>query len=329
VLTAARSTRMRQGRAVALAAAAAVGLAAIAMPAAAVVRHRHVKVIAAAGDISAADARTDDDGVAAMIASRIRPDAVLTLGDEQYEDGTLADYHTFYDLSWGAPSLLSITYPVPGNHEYQVGPGEARGDPAAGYYHYFQDSAVNPNGAARRAGYYSFNLGGWHLVALNSASGARPSRAQIRWLRRDLDRSRKRCALAYWHHPRWSSGIEHGSDPDEQSLWSGALAGGVDVVLNGHEHLYERFQRKRVHGTPASNRYRGSAATEFVVGTGGKGGNDGFARPLRGSRVRWPAAGSDSVFGALELRLAPRAYRWIMLDQAGTVIDSGGPIRCR
>jgi 3',5'-cyclic AMP phosphodiesterase CpdA len=291
-------------------------------------RARRVRVVAAAGDISPEDGRDDDDRVARMIRSTIDPDAVLAIGDEQYEEGTLADYRTYYADGWGARPLLRITYPVPGNHEYGVGPGETPSDPAAGYFRYFRRAAVDPNGVSRGAGYYSFNLGAWHVVALNSSTGDAPSRAQVQWMRGDLARNRRRCALAFWHHPRWSSGIEHGSDRYIQPLWRVAVDGGVDVVLSAHEHLYERFRRKEPHGKPVSDDSPRPAAREFVVGTGGKGGNEGFGRPLPGSQVRWPSAGAADVFGALKLSLAPGSYRWSMLDLSGAVVDSGGPVRC-
>jgi hypothetical protein len=114
-----------------------------------------------------------------------------------------------------------------------------------------------------------------------------------------------------------------------QRLWATAVRGGVDVVLNGHEHVYERFSRLRAHGRPVSNRHRGAGAREFVVGTGGKGGHDGFGALMRGSQDVWPASGQESVFGALELRLSRGAYSWTMFDRSGGVVDRGGPVPCR
>jgi acid phosphatase type 7 len=287
-------------------------------------------IIAAAGDISPADPRQQDDDVARMIRTRIDPDAVLVLGDAQYESGSLAEFQQYYAAGWGLHDLMRITYPVPGNHEYDVGAGETADDPAAGYFGYFRGrAAVNPNGVRPRGGFYSFDLGAWHLVALNSKSGAPLSKPQLRWFKRDLSKDGKRCELAFLHHPRWSSGAEHGSDADMQRAWSIAVKGGVDVVLAGHEHVYERFQRKGENGRPISNRSRANGAREFVVGTGGKGGNDGFGPAVAGSQRRVPAAGEASVFGALRMRLQPEAYRWAMLDETGAVLDAGGPVECR
>jgi hypothetical protein len=306
-------------------------LAASIVPGTALATRREAKpvIIAAAGDISPADPRLQDDEVAQMIRTDIDPDAVLMLGDAQYEEGTLADFQQYYAAGWGVRDLIRITYPVPGNHEYDIGAGETAADPAAGYFRYFRDrAAVNPNGVRPRAGFYSFNLGAWHLVALNSKSGAPLSNPQIRWFKRDLARNGKRCELAFWHHARWSSGVEHGSDQDMQRAWSVAVNGGVDVVLTSHEHVYERFQRKGENGRPISNRSRADGAREFVVGTGGKGGNDGFGPAVPGSQWRLPATGEASVFGALRMRLQPDAYRWAMLDETGALLDAGGPVRC-
>ncbi len=288
------------------------------------------KVVAAAGDISPASDRNDDNEVAAMIRRTIRPDALLVLGDAQYENGTREEFRAHYAHGWGVRALSDITYPVPGNHEYDAGPGESSQDPAAGYYEYFRrHAAVNPNGVGRRAGYYGFRLGRWHVVAVNSREGFAPDAEQVRWLERNLARNDARCELAYWHHPRWSSGSEHGGYETMQPFWSAAVKGGVDLVLSAHDHAYERFRRLDANGQPVSNSRRGPGARLFVVGTGGKGGNEGFGTLVAGSQVRWPARGSASVFGALKLRLAKRSYSWRMLDVSGAVVDEGGPVSCR
>jgi acid phosphatase type 7 len=311
------------------AAAAAIILLAILVPLSSVPASAAPRIVAAAGDISPASHRNDDDEVAAMIRSTIRPDALLVLGDAQYEDGTREEFRTYYAHGWGVRALAGITYPVPGNHEYDIGAGESSQDPAAGYYEYFRrHAAVNPNCVARRAGYYGFRLGRWHVAAANSQDGFAPDAEQVRWLERTLARSDARCELAYWHHPRWSSGREHGGYETMQPFWSAAVSGGVDVVLSSHEHLYERFSRMDVRGEHVTDGHRGLGARLFVVGTGGKGGNEGFGTPEPGSQVRWPAHGSASVFGALRLRLAKRSYSWKMLDVSGAVIDEGGPVSC-
>ncbi|HEX8100848.1 MAG TPA: metallophosphoesterase, partial [Actinomycetota bacterium] len=217
-------------------------------------------VIAAAGDIAcngggSGRSECDQAGTAAVLARLKGLDAVLPLGDNQYESGRLSEYQGAYDRTWGR--FKGISHPVPGNHDYDSG-GE-------GYFAYFGGQAGNPG-----AGYYSFDLGGWHLVALNSNCGAiggcgRGS-PQERWLRDDLAHHSKRCTLAYWHHPRFSSGVEHGSTPEMQAIWQALYEHNAEIVLSGHEHNYERFapQDSVGHADPRKG------IREFVVGTGGR-----------------------------------------------------------
>ena len=158
--------------------------------------------------------------------------SVLTLGDTQYEDGAYEKFVASYDPSWGR--VKSITKPAPGNHEY-----ESSG--ATGYYGYFGRAAGDP-----RKGYYSFDVGRWHLIALNSncsaVGGCGAGSPQEQWLRRDLAAHPAACTLAYWHHPRFSSGL-HGSDSTYRAFWRALYDAGADVVLSGHDHDYERFAR--------------------------------------------------------------------------------------
>ncbi|HET6622980.1 MAG TPA: Calx-beta domain-containing protein, partial [Gaiellaceae bacterium] len=197
--------------------------------------------VAAAGDV-ACDPESDafeggrGDGLECRqratsdLLVRKRYAAVLALGDLQYEDATRAKFGASYDPSWGR--LRSITRPVPGNHEYRT-------DGADGYFGYFGAAAGDP-----AKGYYSYDLGGWHLVALNSScsevGGCGAGSRQERWLRADLAASSAPCTLAYWHHPRFSSG-SHGSDPSYEAFWRALYEAGADVVLVGHDHDYERF----------------------------------------------------------------------------------------
>ncbi len=207
--------------------------------------------------------------------------AVLALGDEQYERGALSDFRAEYDAAWGA--VKSLTFPVPGNHDY----GTTR---AAGYYAYFGSRA----GDASR-GYYSFDIGTWHLIALNSNCGAvggcDESSPQGRWLSADLAANPNACTLAYWHHPRFSSG-PHGNDNTYDGFWRILFAAGADVVLVGHDHLYERF-------APQNPDARGDDARgirEFVVGTGGR-----SLYPIKTIRANVPVIGqnfSDSGSGS-------------------------------
>ncbi|MCA1830439.1 MAG: metallophosphoesterase, partial [Actinobacteria bacterium] len=223
-------------------------------------------VIAAAGDIAcnpriagwnggrgtASDCR--QKATSALLA-RGRYDAILPLGDEQYELGALHDFRLGYGPTWGM--FKAISHPVPGNHEY----GSAT---ARGYFDYFRSRA-----GGRSKGYYSYDIGSWHMIALNSncggAGGCGAVSPQLQWLVADLRAHRNRCTLAYWHHPRFSSGL-HGDDESTAPFWRALYTGGADVVLNGHDHDYERFAPQ----TPAGKADTKHGIREFVVGTGGR-----------------------------------------------------------
>lgn len=228
---------------------------------------------------------------------------MLTLGDQQYDSGRLADYRAFYSPTWGR--FKTNTSPTPGNHEYYT-PG------AAGYFSYFGSAAGRPG-----RGYYSFDLGGWHIVSLNS-NIARGSRSpQERWLRANLAAASERCVLAYWHHPRFSSGATYGNNATVAAFWTDLYAARADLVLNGHEHLYERFgpQTPAAVGDPRGIR-------EFVVGTGG-------APPYPSGLVK---ANSQrritGRYGVLRLTLHPSSYEWDFIAADGRVLDLGGPVAC-
>ena len=228
--------------------------------------------------------------------------AVLTVGDNQYETGSLAKYQQVYDPSWGR--VRALTRPVPGNHEYST-PG------AAGYFDYFGAVAGD-----RAQGWYSFDVGDWHLVALNSncsaIGGCGAGSAQEQWLRDDLAAHPSRCTLAYWHHPRFSSGSSHGSSTATQALWQALQDAGADLVLSGHEHNYERLAPLTAAGATGAAGLR-----SFVVGTGGKT-RYGFASPVTGSEAR-----DATSYGILELTLGPDRFTWRFRAAVGTFADSG------
>lgn len=271
-------------------------------------------VIAAAGDVACDPADPSfNGGNGTAVACRMKgtsdlllalaPDAVLLLGDNQYENGALAKYQASYDPTWGR--LKAITRPVPGNHDY----GTAG---AAGYYTYFGAAAGDP-----AKGYYSFDLGGWHVIALNSncaqVGGCGPGSPQEQWLAADLAAHPGVCTLAYWHHPRFSSG-PHGNDATFQTFWQLLYDAGADLVLNGHEHVYERFAPQDPSG--AANPARG--LRQITVGTGGRN-LTGFPLVRPNSEVR-----NASAFGALELALHPNGYTWRFVPEGGaTFTDSG------
>jgi Calcineurin-like phosphoesterase len=227
--------------------------------------------------------------------------ALLPLGDLQYNFGALAAFQSEYDPTYGRG--LPITHPVAGNHEYLT-------PDAAGYFDYFGAAA-----GTRGEGWYSFDLGtSWHLVALNSNCeqdvSCAPGSPQVTWLRADLEANDRPCVLAYWHHPRYSSGLGNTVEV-APFLWA-LQQHRAEIVLAGHVHNYERFGRQHPDGTPAAN-----GARHFVVGTGGRS-FASFGTVRRNSQVR--IAGR---FGVLELTLLPSSYRWAFVDEDGVVRDSG------
>ena len=235
-----------------------------------------------------------------------RYNAVLALGDNQYEQGEYQKFVESYGRSWGR--VKRITHPVAGNHEYNT-------QRAEGYYRYFGAAAGNPD-----RGYYSFELGSWHLIALNSncaaVGGCGTWSPQVRWLRADLASHRGvRCTLAYWHHPRFSSG-EHGSDPMYLPFWRALFNERADVVLVGHDHEYERFAPQ----TPSGLRDVKRGLRQFVVGTGGKG--------LRGFETTQPnsEARDSETFGILALTLLPKRYGWRFIPAVGSFTDVGSGV---
>jgi hypothetical protein len=274
-------------------------------------------VIAAAGDIacSASSGRSatacHQQNTADLISS---PPVVgvLPLGDAQYESGSLSQFLGSYDSSWGL--FKSITYPVLGNHELNTSGG-------AGYFDYF-NGVGNLNGpaGARGKGYYSFDIGAWHLVALNSncsSTSCRAGQPQETWLRADLAAHPAQCTLAFWHHPRFSSG-QHGDTALMQDLWKALYDANADLVLEGHDHLYERFGPQTETGV--ADPVRGIRS--FVVGTGGRS-HYNFGAPKPNSEVR-----EGDTFGVLQLTLHPTSYDWQFVPEAGQTFTDSGSAPC-
>jgi acid phosphatase type 7 len=229
---------------------------------------------------------------------------VFVAGDNAYPDGSAADYARCFEPTWGRHRKR--THPVPGNHDYWFGD-------SSGYYGYFGVAAGAPD-----RGYYSFELGSWHIVALNSNIAMRPGSPQEQWLRSDLATHRQRCTLAYWHHPRFSSGITHGSDLATQPLWDALYEAGATIVIAGHEHNYERFAPQ----TPEGARDTVRGIREFVAGTGG-GPSDYFGgQPQENSEVR------SSPHGVLALTLYDRRYHWQFLGVPGEAFTDSGTAAC-
>jgi len=259
--------------------------------------------VVAVGDISDCSGDRCPAARTAALTASYQPDVVLALGDLQYPSGALADFAAEYDQTWGA--LRDVTLPVPGNHEYYT-------EDAAGYYAYFGATARPATG-----GYYSYDVGAWHLVALNTNNECRhvacdDGSDQQRWFADDLAASDARCTIAYWHHPRWSTG-EHRDIEAADALWRTAAAGEVDLVLNGHDHDFERFAPQDGLGQADPD-----GVTEMVVGTGGR-----ELRPFAAPEHPLTEFREAQRYGVLRLLLAPGSYRWEFVAVGGEVLDSG------
>jgi hypothetical protein len=228
---------------------------------------------------------------------------VFTLGDNAYEAGTAEQFRDCYDPSWGRHKAR--TRPSPGNHDYGT-PG------AAGYYDYFGESA----GPDRR-GYYSFDFGAWHVVSLNSEVDAGPESAQAQWLQADLAAHAATCTLAYWHKPLFSSGSVHGNDRHMRAIWQILAAARADVVLNGHDHIYERFAPQNVDGAADPQGMR-----EFVAGAGGSN-LYGIGQVQPNSEVR-----GIGTFGVLKLTLHATSYDWEFVPVEGGAFSDAGSASC-
>jgi acid phosphatase type 7 len=265
-------------------------------------------VVLAAGDIARCN-DTGDEATAALLDNL--PGTVLPLGDNAYRDGSAADYTNCYAPSWGR--ALSRSRPIPGNHDYV--------DPkAAGYFGYFGAAAGDP-----AKGYYSFDVGTWHLIALNSTckavGGCGAGSPMEQWLKADLAATSSQCIIAYWHHPRFfSPSLEPGvtkvptTDKKMTAIWRDLQAAGADIALSGHRHVYERFARQDGNGTADPTGVR-----QFVVGTGGGTQEKFTGAPVANSEIR-----QDGVFGILQLTLHPDSYDWRFVPvQGATFTDSG------
>jgi hypothetical protein len=272
-------------------------------------------LVAAVGDIACDAAKAETAltcrhrHVAPLVAGA---SAFFALGDLQYEEGTAAQFAGSYDHSFGP--YKSITRPVPGNHEYDDPAGSA-----AGYFGYFGSRAGDPT-----KGYYSFDVGGWHIVALNSncdfvsCAGGSP---QETWLRADVAAHPNRCVAAMWHHPLESSftdpsagGAHTGNEPRVAPLWKALREAKADLILTGHSHNYERFAPMTETGAAST-----AGVRQIVVGTGGE-----EHHPILPAGVYSTSQKIESLdFGLLRLRLTPTAYSWAFVNEGGQTLDSG------
>jgi len=261
--------------------------------------------VIAAGDIADCPKAAGSEATAKLL-DKIAG-TVLPIGDLAYPDGSDTSFRC-YDKTWGRHK--DRTRPTPGNHEYRTAG-------AAGYFRYFGKAAGDPS-----RGYYSFDLGSWHIIALNSQcsaiGGCRKGSPQEQWLRQDLQKNAASCTLAFWHIPLFSSGDEHGNNPEMKGFWNDLYAAGADIVLNGHDHDYERFAPQTPDGTADPTR----GIREFVVGTGGKS-QRGFHQALPTTEIR-----SNSTFGVLQLSLHAQDYEWKFIPVAGGEFTDSGSGRC-
>jgi hypothetical protein len=253
-------------------------------------------VLLAVGDIGTC-ADTNDDSVAHLAAQL--PGAIALLGDDVYPDGGLADYEACFNPSWGP--LRPRIHPAQGNHDFES-------SDASGYYDYFGAAAGTPH-----EGWYRYDLGTWHVIVLNSdcpsVGGCGEGSPQLAWLKADLQAHPSECTLAYWHHPRYSSG-EHGDDPRTEVMWQTLAAAGVDLVLSGHDHDYERL-------SPVDG------IRSFVVGTGGHSLIPFSRPPDPETELR-----VDDSYGLLALDLGPTGYRWQFVPIPGDELHDQGSATC-
>lgn len=270
--------------------------------------------LAAAGDIQPPSTESWSGApITATLLDQLAPHTILALGDLQYNDGTLADFNTYFSANWGRPSLKARSKPVPGNHDFVT-------SGAAGYATYYGTYPTGPAGPPGKL-YYSFDVGQWHVVALNSncndIGGCGAGSVQEQWLREDLAAHPNQCVLAYWHHPRFSSGL-HGNDITVAALFQALYDAGAELVLNGHDHNYERFAPQRPDGTLDSAR----GIVEIVVGTGGNGTRD-FSTIRSNSLVR-----DTGTYGVLQLALHATSADIQFVAQPGDSFTDTATISC-
>ncbi|HKA58166.1 MAG TPA: PKD domain-containing protein, partial [Gemmatimonadales bacterium] len=255
-------------------------------------------LLVGAGDI--ADCGSVNDENTAQLLDGYPGDPVFTAGDNVYSNGTTAEFNNCYNPTWGRHKAR--TYPVPGNHDYNT-------NNATGYYGYFGAAAGDPT-----KGYYSFDLGDWHVVVLNSNIARDAASPQVQWLVADLAASTKQCQMAIWHHPLWTNSQGRTTNPSIQPFWEALWIGGVDLIVNGHDHSYQRYAAQTPRGAPDFTGLR-----QITVGTGGRSLYQFNGAPESNVEVR-----NNSTWGVLELKLRSGSYDWRFVSIAGqTFMDAG------
>lgn len=265
-------------------------------------------VFVGAGDIASCSDLSGAEATAKLLGNI--PGTVFAAGDLAYGDGTDAEFKDCFGATWGR--FKDRMKPAPGNHEYHT-PG------ASGYFHYFGALAGDPN-----QGWYSFDLGAWHIVSLNSncadIGGCQAGSPEEQWLRKDLVAHRGVCTLAFWHHTLFSSGPKssHARNTELRPLWQALYDAHAALVINGHEHNYERFAPQNPQGVADPAR----GIREIVVGTGGRN-HTPLAAPIANSLVR-----NTDTFGVLKLTLHPKSYDWEFIPEPGKTFTDSGSDAC-
>ena len=250
--------------------------------------------VVAVGDIGMCSERVTVSRTAAVVDQFAGP--LLLVGDLAYMHGTFQNFQDCFDPSWGR--FRNRWYPVPGNHEYET-------PFAAGYRQYFGDSAT-PHGAT----FYSLRIGDWLVLMLDSSLSARVGSEQYEFVRATLRTTRPPCTMAVWHHPLFSSG-PNGPNAFMRDMWTLLYDADADVVVSGHDHLYERFGKQDVDGRSDIRGLR-----QLIAGTGGAQLYE-FQRQEPNSQAR------HRSHGVLRLTLLPTSYQWTFVDGSGLTLDSG------
>ncbi len=276
-------------------------------PTAAQQKSGEAAVLVGAGDIADCADLSGAEATAKLLDAI--PGTVFTAGDNAYEGGTAEQFAKCYAPTWGRHKAR--TRPSVGNHEFHSGG-------ATPYFDYFGANAGDP-----KEGYYSYDLGAWHIIVLNSecaeVGGCQAGSAEEKWLRSDLSAHPTVCTLAYWHKPLFSSGAKHGNDLEMKAFWQDLYNAHTTIVINGHDHDYERFAPQDPDGK--SDPAKG--IREFVVGTGGKN-HRPFAKPEATSEVR-----NADTYGVLKLTLLPHGYSWEFIPETGKTFRDSGTGSCQ
>lgn len=262
-------------------------------------------VLIGAGDIADCSDLAGAEATAKLLEAN--PGTVMALGDLAYPNGAPEDFKC-YDKTWGR--VKDRTRPAVGNHEFHSAG-------ASYYFQYFGAAAGDPE-----TGYYSYELGSWHIIVLNSeckeVGGCEAGSPEEKWLRADLTAHPTGCTLAYFHKPRFSSGLNHGNDPEVGAFWQALYDFNAELILNGHDHDYERFAPQDPNGNSDSRR----GIREFVVGTGGKSHRE-FGFHKANSEMR-----NNNTFGVLKLTLKVLGYDWKFIPEAGKSFTDSGSGSC-